>query len=82
MKLPPHVAPDVPLGLLEARIAEALGWSLRDVRSMSLHSLRELVRPVSAKLAEAAHGEDANGSSDYPKKLIISYTYVSIHAYM
>jgi hypothetical protein len=51
-RLPPHVAPGVPLGLFEERIAAALGWSLRDVRSMSLHSLRELVRPVSAKLAD------------------------------
>jgi len=51
VKLSSHVAPGLPLGLLEERIAEALGWSLRDVRSMSLAFLREVVRPVSAKLA-------------------------------
>lgn len=37
---------------LHERIAAALGWPLRDVQSMSLASLRELVRPVSGKLAD------------------------------
>jgi len=36
---------------LHARIAQALGWTEEQVRSMSLRSLRELVRPVSPKLA-------------------------------
>ena len=36
---------------LEDRIAQALGWSLADVRSFSLPTLRDFVRPVSAKLA-------------------------------
>ncbi len=37
---------------LHQRIAEALGWSLEDVQSFSLPALRELVRPVSPKLAD------------------------------
>lgn len=37
---------------LHERIAKALGWPLRDVESMSLPSLRELVRPVDRYLAE------------------------------
>lgn len=36
---------------LHERIAEALKWSIADVRSFSLLILRDLVRPVSAKLA-------------------------------
>lgn len=38
-------------GGLHDRIAKALGWPLSDVRSMSLHSLRDLVRPVDPALA-------------------------------
>lgn len=38
-------------GALHERIAQALGWPLRDVQSFSLHALRDLVRPVSPKLA-------------------------------
>jgi len=41
-----------PTGDLHARIAAALGWPMRDVQSVSLQSLRDLVRPVSAKLAD------------------------------
>lgn len=37
---------------LKKRIATALGWSESDVNSVSLASLRDLVRPVSASLAE------------------------------
>lgn len=37
--------------MLHERIAEALGWTVEQVRSLSLPSLRELVRPVSMKLA-------------------------------
>jgi hypothetical protein len=36
---------------IQKRVAKALGWSLQDVQSMSLASLREQVRPVNAKLA-------------------------------
>jgi hypothetical protein len=36
---------------IQERAAKALGWSLQDVQSMSLASLREQVRPVSPKLA-------------------------------
>jgi hypothetical protein len=36
---------------LHDRIAKALGWSVSDTRSFSLAALRDLVRPVSAKLA-------------------------------
>ena len=36
---------------LNARVAEALGWSEEQVRSFSLQALRDLVRPVSPKLA-------------------------------
>jgi hypothetical protein len=37
---------------IQKRVAKALGWSLQDVQSMSLASLREQVRPVSPKLAQ------------------------------
>lgn len=41
---------------LHDRIAKALGWSERDVRSMSMQTLRELVRPVDPDLAaEMSH---------------------------
>jgi hypothetical protein len=36
---------------LRERIAEALGWKVEDTHSFSLHTLREIVRPVSPKLA-------------------------------
>jgi hypothetical protein len=36
---------------LHERIAIALGWSVRDTQSMSLQALRDIVRPVNAKLA-------------------------------
>jgi len=36
---------------LHERIAEALKWTLADTQSMSLATLREVVRPVSPKLA-------------------------------
>lgn len=36
---------------LTERVAAALGWSVEDVQSMSYQSLRDLVRPVSEKLA-------------------------------
>jgi hypothetical protein len=37
-------------GVLE-RVSKALNWPIEDVRSMSTASLREVVRPVSPKLA-------------------------------
>jgi hypothetical protein len=36
---------------LHERIAHALGWPLKDATSFSLPALRDLVRPVSPKLA-------------------------------
>ena len=36
---------------LQERIARALGWAVHDVQSLSLASLRDLVRPVDAALA-------------------------------
>jgi hypothetical protein len=38
-------------GSIHERIAEALGWSVADVRSFSLPSLRDMVRPDHPKLA-------------------------------
>jgi hypothetical protein len=37
--------------MLHERIAKALGWTLEEVRSFSLPTLREVVRPISLKLA-------------------------------
>lgn len=37
---------------LHARIAKALGWTVKEAQSFSLPALRDLVRPVSPKLAE------------------------------
>lgn len=36
---------------LHERIALALGWTVADVQSFSMPALRDLVRPVSQKLA-------------------------------
>ena len=36
---------------LHDRIAKVLGWSTRDAQSLSMQSLRDLVRPVDADLA-------------------------------
>jgi len=36
---------------LHERIAEALGWSVKDTQSFSFQALREMVRPVNPKLA-------------------------------
>jgi hypothetical protein len=38
-------------GTIHTRVAAALNWSEADARSFSLPALREMVRPVSAKLA-------------------------------
>jgi hypothetical protein len=37
--------------MLHERIAKALGWTVEEARSFSLPALREVVRPVSMKLA-------------------------------
>lgn len=37
---------------LNERIAKCLQWSLEDVQSMSLQSLREIVRPIDSALAK------------------------------
>jgi hypothetical protein len=36
---------------LHERIAEKLGWTVQEAQSFSLPALREVVRPVSEKLA-------------------------------
>ena len=36
---------------LHDRVAKTLGWSTRDVQSLSMQSLRDLVRPVDPDLA-------------------------------
>jgi hypothetical protein len=36
---------------MHERIAKALGWTVEEARSFSLPALREVVRPVSMKLA-------------------------------
>lgn len=40
------------MNTLHPRIALALGWTVPEVRSFSLMSLREIVRPVNPKLAQ------------------------------
>jgi len=47
---------------LHRRIAEALGWSESGTRSMSLASLRDLVRPVDPALAEEIGNRIRSGS--------------------
>lgn len=37
---------------LHDRIASALGWTPAEARSLSMHSLRDLVRPVNPELAQ------------------------------
>jgi hypothetical protein len=39
-------------GDLHERIAAVLGWSVQDTQSFSMHSLRELVRPLDPRLAQ------------------------------
>jgi hypothetical protein len=47
---------------LHARIAQALGWTEEQVKSFSFQTLRELVRPVNAKLAHEMDVEIRSGS--------------------
>ena len=39
------VLPEAPMSDLHDRIAKTLGWSTRDVQSLSMQSLHDLVRP-------------------------------------
>lgn len=39
--------------ILHARIAKALGWTIEETHGYPLLSLRELVRPIDAKLTAA-----------------------------
>jgi len=39
------------IGPMHERIAAALGWTVKEAQSFSLASLREMVRPISPKLA-------------------------------
>jgi len=50
------------------RIAKALGWPVRDVQSLSLQSLRELVRPVSPKLVAEIDREIRSGAYIHQKE--------------
>lgn len=47
---------------LHERIAQALGWTVADTQSFSFQSLRELVRPVSPKLAAELDHQIQSGS--------------------
>lgn len=47
---------------LHERIAEALGWTTAAAQSFSMHTLRDLVRPVSPALAEEITAAIASGS--------------------
>jgi hypothetical protein len=44
-------APRAPVSDLHERVAKELGWSVRDAQSLSMQSLRDLVRPVDPDLA-------------------------------
>jgi hypothetical protein len=47
-----HEDPEQAMSDLHERIAKALGWSVKDAQSLSMHSLRDLVRPVDPQLAQ------------------------------
>ncbi len=49
---------------LRGRIAQALGWSVSDATSFSLATLRDLVRPVSPKLAHEITTAMQHGVAD------------------
>jgi len=49
------------MNTLHARIAKALGWTEAEAQSFSFQSLRELVRPVDAKLAAELDGTIQSG---------------------
>lgn len=46
---------------IHERAAASLGWSLRDTTSLSLHSLRELLRDTSPKLVAEITSEIRSG---------------------
>jgi hypothetical protein len=46
---------------LHDKIAKVLGWTVADTKSMSLASLRELVRPVDLNLANEISDVIQNG---------------------
>jgi len=48
--------------MLDERIAKALGWTVEQVRSFSLPALRDVVRPVSVKLAHEITLQIQSGS--------------------
>lgn len=47
---------------LHERVANALGWTVKDVQSFSFQALREVVRPVSDKLAHELDAAIRSGS--------------------
>jgi hypothetical protein len=47
---------------LHQRIAEKLGWTLAQTQSFSLHTLRDIVRPISSKLAHEIDIQIQSGS--------------------
>jgi hypothetical protein len=51
---------------LHTRIATALGWTEREVRSFSLLTLREILRPKHPKLAEEITRLVASGQHIFP----------------
>lgn len=56
---------------LKERIAQALGWTVAETNSFSLQTLRELVRPMSPKLAhelEQAIQSGAYVTANQPKR--------------
>lgn len=58
---------------LKERVAAALGWSVEDTHKVSLQSLRDLVRPVSSKLAHELDvvirtGEHITANQPPPKR--------------
>lgn len=54
---------------LHDRIAKALGWSVKDTQSMSMQSLRDLVRPVNPSLAQEMDYMIRSGAYGYGEPL-------------
>lgn len=50
---------------LHERIASALGWTVEQTQSFSLQALRDLVRPVSPKLAAEISEQIQTGAYIY-----------------
>ena len=53
---------DAPSGDLHTRIAAALGWTREQAQSLSLASLRDMVRPIDAALAGEISDTIASGT--------------------